>query len=208
MDEPRAPDEPDRDGVPSASPEEHLDRPGDGAWTGRRASSASSSATTAPRPRGGVLVPIQVGRALEGPRLAGMIGDDTGDNIPIRNPNWCELTALYWASRNVQADYYGLCHYRRLPAFARTDRMTRSFQRFGRSEERRFGWDEATVRAACGRYDVMTTPRWPTHPPGLPERIMSNRAMYAFEHAGGDLDRVVEVVRSRSPDVFPFIAAS
>ena len=30
-----------------------------------------------------------------------------------------ELTVQYWAWKNVQADYYGLCHYRRYLSFSK-----------------------------------------------------------------------------------------
>lgn len=60
-----------------------------------------------------VYEPIQVGRALSAKKLD-MIGDDTGDNISAKNPNYCELTAQYWIWKNVKdAEYVGLCHYRR-----------------------------------------------------------------------------------------------
>lgn len=42
-----------------------------------------------------------------------MLGDDTGDNISEKKYKYSELTVQYWAWKNQDADYYGLCHYRR-----------------------------------------------------------------------------------------------
>ena len=55
--------------------------------------------------------PIQVGGAQED--FPGYIRDNTGDNISARNANYCELTALYWIWKNVDAPFKGLVHYRR-----------------------------------------------------------------------------------------------
>lgn len=58
-------------------------------------------------------LPIHCGKKLATEDL-GMMGDDTGDNISELNPYFCELTAQYWAWKNLQdVDVIGLCHYRR-----------------------------------------------------------------------------------------------
>lgn len=51
----------------------------------------------------------------ENPRL---LGDNTGDNISERRMSFCEYTVQYWAWKNYDADYYGLCHYRRYLSFS------------------------------------------------------------------------------------------
>ena len=59
----------------------------------------------------GIFLPIHVGKSLSRTDL-GIIGDDTGDNISYLNPYYCEMTAMYYAWKNIKADYKGLCHYR------------------------------------------------------------------------------------------------
>ena len=62
-------------------------------------------------PKDSIYMPIQVG--AEGKEDLGYIGDNTGDNISLKNSSFCELTGLYWAWKNLNADYIGLSHYRR-----------------------------------------------------------------------------------------------
>ena len=63
-------------------------------------------------PEDKIYVPMQVG--AEGKeRIEEYIQDNTGSNISSKNPNFCELTGLYWAWKNLEADYIGLVHYRR-----------------------------------------------------------------------------------------------
>lgn len=61
-----------------------------------------------------IYMPIQVGKALHPELDLGFQCDNTGDNISEKNGSYCELTALYWAWKNLKdLDYIGLCHYRR-----------------------------------------------------------------------------------------------
>jgi hypothetical protein len=62
-------------------------------------------------PKDDIYLPLHVG--AEGKEDIGFTGDNTGENISIKNPFWCELTGLYWAWKNLDYDYLGLVHYRR-----------------------------------------------------------------------------------------------
>ena len=64
------------------------------------------------KPVENIYLPVQVG--AEGKeKIDGYTQDNTGENISIKNPNYCELTGLYWAWKNLNAKYIGLVHYRR-----------------------------------------------------------------------------------------------
>lgn len=56
-------------------------------------------------------VALQVG--AEGKEDYGYVRDNTGDSISDKNPNYCELTGLYWIWKNSHEKYKGLVHYRR-----------------------------------------------------------------------------------------------
>lgn len=56
--------------------------------------------------------PIQCGSAVN-PKIEGILHDDQGENISLKNHEYCELTAHYYVWKNILADYYGFCHYRR-----------------------------------------------------------------------------------------------
>lgn len=66
-----------------------------------------------PVPKSNIYLPIHVGKKNSKNTIDGLIGDDTNDNISEKNPVFCELTALYWAWKNLDSEYIGLVHYRR-----------------------------------------------------------------------------------------------
>jgi len=62
-------------------------------------------------PKDDMYIPLHVGK--EGKTDLGFIGDNTGDNISLKNSSWSELTGLYWGWKNLDCDYMGLVQYRR-----------------------------------------------------------------------------------------------
>ena len=75
-------------------------------------------------PEDPIYLPLHVGaegkKDTEGNELdLGYVKDNTGEQISLRNPNFCELTGLYWAWKNLDADYLGLVHYRRYFSYQR-----------------------------------------------------------------------------------------
>ena len=78
-------------------------------------------------PRDEMYLPLHVGaegkRNPDGTPLDfGFAKDNTGDNISWLNPYFSELTGLYWAWKNLEADYIGLVHYRRMFSGSHPDR--------------------------------------------------------------------------------------
>lgn len=76
-------------------------------------------------PEDPMYLPLHVGAEgktdAEGKELdLGYVKDNTGDNISSLNPSFCELTGLYWAWKNLDADYIGLAHYRRHFGYKKT----------------------------------------------------------------------------------------
>lgn len=81
-----------------------------------------------------IYMPIHVGKAISSINL-GIQGDNDGDNISSKNPYYCELTAIYWAWKNLKnVDVIGLCHYRRYFDFHSQCRPFFSYTSYPRSE--------------------------------------------------------------------------
>lgn len=82
-------------------------------------------------PEDPMYLPLHVGaegkKDAEGNDLdLGYVKDNTGENISILNPSFCELTGLYWAWKNLDAAYIGLVHYRRHFGYKKTKDLFQS----------------------------------------------------------------------------------
>lgn len=143
------------------------------------------------------IVPIQVGRKNSNVKLEYCVGDDTGDNISHKNKNWCELTALYWQWKNIDADYYGLFHYRRYLSFKYSGDDVYNESSLSSDVINEHGWDDKNVLNVCSKYDVITAPEFNIHPAGIPDMIMSSYDFYAREHVKKDLDDIILIVKNK-----------
>lgn len=127
---------------------------------------------------------IEAGAAKHDRSIPGMLRDDTGDNISEKNDRFCELTALYWAWKNTNSDYLGLCHYRRYFGQTKT----------GAPEKRILSGD--TLRNLLQKTDViLPKPRnyW----------IETNYSQYVHAHHEQDLILLREILQQRFPEYLP-----
>lgn len=127
-------------------------------------------------PKDPIYIPLQVGRALHDD--FGYQGDDTGENISAKNPYYSELTGLYWIWKNyTDADYLGLCHYRRY--FLNEDGALMT---------------ETDYMNIFASYDVIIAQ------PGFGD--YDYRTVYARSHDIRNLDMTGEVIRELYPDYY------
>ena len=142
-------------------------------------------------------LPIQVGKALAHIDL-NIQGDDTGTNISLKNPSYCELTGMYWAWKNLkpQPRLIGLCHYRRYFDFHRQCRHFTAQQYFKTAE-----WDSLNLDVPNNLTDQITPgaalvarPHW---------WMCSNYTRYCRSFIPKDIKTLHNVIKERQPDYNP-----
>lgn len=149
-----------------------------------------------PVPAHPLLAPIQVGTALSGERFPGFLHDDEGENISGKNRSYCELTAQYWAWKNLRADYCGFFHYRRyLYPDAGAKRPYRIEGAPTTEVLDRLGYDRFSD--LIGQYDLILPKRENMHLP-----VREHYASAPF-HYRKDLELMEALIRERCPDYVP-----
>ncbi len=138
-------------------------------------------------PTDGAYLPVHVGRALSTCDL-GIQGDDEGANISSLNRSYCELTAVYWAWRNLDADVYGLSHYRRYFAGSAVGPSGSEIL------------SEHEVEDLMDRYDVVVARR-------RRYVIETVESHYRNAHHGSDLGLLAEAIERLAPDYLPALEA-
>ena len=131
-------------------------------------------------PNDSMYLPLHVG--AEGKESIGYTPDNTGDNISGKNANYCELTGLYWAWKNLKADYIGLAHYRR---------HFSNGKRFGDKKDKVIS--EVELEKCLAEADILLPkPRnyW----------IETNYSQYAHAHHAIDLDTTRAIIQEKYPE--------
>ncbi|MDE7386838.1 MAG: DUF4422 domain-containing protein [Muribaculaceae bacterium] len=138
-------------------------------------------------------MPIQVGKAISAVDLH-ITGDNTGDNISEKNPNYCELTAHYWYWKNgVKTPYVGLSHYRRYLEFDKSLPYGRSFVSHTPEADRALDTSlPDNVGKLFEKYDIV-----------LPKPIIypyTLKTDYCYCHIKEDFEILRNVIARISPD--------
>ena len=150
-----------------------------------------------------ILQPIQVGCALNNDRYKDMLSDNIGDNISQLNPMYCELTAQYWAWKNIDTDYYGFCHYRRYFNFSKNEYAENIFgvveEKFlNRKAIAKYGFDENSIQELVEKYDVIIPKINNLHKVGE-RNVFSQYEDAKFLH-GEDIHTIYEIVKKLYPE--------
>ncbi|UQT38664.1 DUF4422 domain-containing protein [Acidaminococcus intestini] len=132
-----------------------------------------------------VYLPLHVG--AEGKAELGYTRDNTGDHISSKNKNFCELTGLYWAWKNLDADYIGLVHYRRYFTRKEVHNIEKKKSQILTKED----WENL-----LSRYPVIV-------PDKRKYYIESNRSHYNHAHHPEGLNITEQILIEKYPEYLP-----
>ena len=128
-------------------------------------------------PNDPMYIPLHVGHA-GAKKDFGYMGDDTGDNISDLNCYYAELSGVYWVWKNYhEADYVGVCHYRRFL-----------------TDESGYAFTEKEYEDILSRYDIITTKQL--------ELPNSYRYGFGAHHNVNTLDEAGNIIKERYPEFY------
>ena len=161
-----------------------------------------------------IITPIHIGAAVSKSKIPGvMLSDDTGDNRSVRDIEYCELTAQYWAWKNVKADYYGFFHYRRYLNFTENLYGTDDWGRVCEAKSPdevigKYGWDEDTIGRVVSDNDVLIAQKqdckkWSNG--GCSNQIEQYTSSSPYMHdKAEDIDIILGILNDCCPEYYQF----
>lgn len=135
-------------------------------------------------PKDSMYLPIHVGKELSSITLP-YCSDNIGEHISKKNPHYCELTALYWAWKNLNSDYIGIVHYRR--HFVRKKPIPFVKDKFS------YVLTKEQLKPFLEKYDIV-----------LPKQrnycIETNYSHYIHAHPAESIDKTKEIIQNIFPE--------
>lgn len=170
-------------------------------------------------PKNDLFLPVRVGAALHDDDLGLQRDDDGRDNISKKNLGYCELTAIYWAWKNLEADYYGLFHYRRFYSFADKrfpvsddGHMMIRAKALSQGVFAKYGLlDEERMRKIIESNDLIIHESRPVRGIPTPMAVPGGSVREHYKYHDGtivrnsDIELMMEIIRTKYPDIYPYI---
>lgn len=138
------------------------------------------------------------------PVPAGVFKDNVGENISSKNKSYCELTTQYWAWKNVKADYYGFCHYRRFFSF-NPDKLkenewgTVEYSALNDKVMEELHLNEKDMRSYIENYDFLIAEGIPT------QKLLAKSVYDHYEKAPElhieDVKILLEIIKEKYPEI-------
>lgn len=150
------------------------------------------------------IYPIQVGTDVNGVIYKDTLHDNVGDNISSKNGMYCELTAQYWAWKNVEADYYGFMHYRRYFSFNPSQLEEDTFgnvlyERLDTQAVEDLRLSEKNIESFVNNYDVICTEGQNIAGLGQGKTVWEHYKN-SPHHRLEDMQKILDIISEQYPD--------
>lgn len=120
----------------------------------------------------------------------GYLKDNDGENIADKNLNYCELTAMYWAWKNLDCDIIGINHYRRYLT-VHSSKEVKNAKTF--EEKMALILTRDDIQKTLKDYDVIV--------PYTKLYTKTVYTKYCQQHFQKDMDTVLDIIRKDYPDM-------
>lgn len=157
-------------------------------------------------------IPVRCGAVYDDRDNVTVLGDDTGDNISNLRPFLSEYTVMYWAWKNIKADYYGLCHYRRFLSFLSKDFPGPTlkqgfFDSLSTVIQKECGLsDESNMRNEIVKYDINVSYEYSLKDIQQNNKYRTTKESWIKEHAAflkeKDFDLLEKLIKEMAPEYY------